>query len=780
MGEVHLADDVELNRTVALKEIQAEYADRPDLRARFQLEAEVTGRLEHPGIVPVYGLGCYWDGRPYYAMRLIKGESLHEAIQRFHAPESQGREAGEKALALRELLGRFVAVCNAVAYAHSRGVVHRDLKPRNVMLGAYGETLVVDWGVARILSESEIPSTSRSDGVSVIRPVYLQAVRTSIEGAGWGTPAYMAPEQRSGDVVDTRTDIYLLGGILFEILTGQPPHPRGVGTPPAAAHTVHPGAPIGLSALAARALSPDRLDRPQSAEELARDVERWLAEEPLTVYRAMLARLEEMVAQAPEGLEAREELARNRVNLGLVLRGMNRHADSEQSFRAAVGDYEELVKRQADQARLRADLGTARVHLAQALRTLGRTEEASLIENEARKDFDRLLASSRPHDAQLASVRLTILPGAERAPLRPPGPDQTLMHGPGPGSEPEPTPLPPVREVDAGADTVPPSPSQATGPPAPQAEVVSTQFTLTRELARGGMASIWLGTDHVLNREVAVKIMYPSLSDATFRARFLMEAQLLAQLEHSNICPIYGTGTSRGNPFLVMRYIRGQTLHDAIQDYHRRKAEKQSTPADLVRLLRALVGACRGVAYAHSRGVIHRDPKPANILVSAEGEAIVIDWGLGKVIASPESPARVTLTEAARPEDTQVGGIMGTPRYMAPEMARGGASAADARTDIFILGAVLFDILTGEPPWSGTRSHDIIVQIATTPPPRPRDRDRTIPAALDAICARAMARAPEDRYPSADALADDLEHWIARPRGAGRWLTRLWGMVARR
>src|SRR5262249_49951556 len=141
LGEVFLADDEELGRTVALKEIKERRADQPDCRARFVFEAEVTGRLEHPGIVPVYGLGTYPDGRPFYAMRLIQGQTREQASADYHV-------AGQPAMALRSLLTRFVMACNAVAYAHSRGVIHRDVKPSNVMLGPFGETLVVDWGLA--------------------------------------------------------------------------------------------------------------------------------------------------------------------------------------------------------------------------------------------------------------------------------------------------------------------------------------------------------------------------------------------------------------------------------------------------------------------------------------------------------------------------------------------------------------------------------------------------------------------------------------------------------
>src|SRR5208283_3534697 len=154
LGAVFVARDEELRREVALKEIQERHADDPDSRARFLREAEITGGLEHPGIVPVYGLGQYADGRPYYAMRFIRGDSLHEAIDRFHKADVPDRDPGERTLKLRQLLDQFIDVCNAVAYAHSRGVLHRDLKPGNIMLGKYGETLVVDWGLAKIVGKS--------------------------------------------------------------------------------------------------------------------------------------------------------------------------------------------------------------------------------------------------------------------------------------------------------------------------------------------------------------------------------------------------------------------------------------------------------------------------------------------------------------------------------------------------------------------------------------------------------------------------------------------------
>src|SRR5262249_17265517 len=156
---------------------------------RFLLEARITGCLEHPGIVPVYGLGTQFDGRPYYAMRFIHGDSLLEAIRRFHRADTPGRDPGKRALPLRHLLGRFLDACTTVAYAHSKGVMHRDLKPSNVMLGPYGETLVVDWGMAKLLDEPDFLFPEHVP----LEIDLLGEVLPTVPGAAMGTPAYMSP-----------------------------------------------------------------------------------------------------------------------------------------------------------------------------------------------------------------------------------------------------------------------------------------------------------------------------------------------------------------------------------------------------------------------------------------------------------------------------------------------------------------------------------------------------------------------------------------------------------
>ncbi|MFL5339154.1 MAG: protein kinase domain-containing protein [Gemmataceae bacterium] len=294
LGEVFVAEDTELHREVALKEIQPKWAGNAASRTRFVQEAEITGGLEHPGIVPVYGLGVYPDGRPYYAMRFIRGGSLKEAIEKFHATEGSGRESVERGMSLRGLLRRFIDVCNAIAYAHSRGVLHRDLKPANVMLGPFGETLVVDWGLAKAgLDKPYNPALAAEATIDpALRPESADQLATQA-GSALGTPGYMSPEQATGKLneLGPATDIYGLGATLFALLSGRRPGDDApfADTAPAEGAPVSPRArrtlPPALAAVCRKAMAPDPANRYSTALELAADVERWLADEPVAVHR---------------------------------------------------------------------------------------------------------------------------------------------------------------------------------------------------------------------------------------------------------------------------------------------------------------------------------------------------------------------------------------------------------------------------------------------------------------------------------------------------------------
>ncbi len=296
IGEVWQADDMRLGRRVALKSLRR---GRETMRERFVLEAELTGRLEHPGVVPVYDLALDRNDEPYYVMKFVRGRSMKDMVKAYFGKSKKGAKSEDvhlsandddsRELQMQRLLDSFVSLCETVGYAHERGIIHRDIKPENVMVGAFGETLVLDWGLAKDKSAPEEKLSSLSD-------MHLSSVGTETRaGSVMGSPGYMAPELVEGEahIADERTDIYLLGASLYEILTGKAPHHSGsltgmlerarAGTPdPPAEH--NPAASKILSAVCMKAMQKAREDRYVSAMDVARDVRRYLAGEPVSAY----------------------------------------------------------------------------------------------------------------------------------------------------------------------------------------------------------------------------------------------------------------------------------------------------------------------------------------------------------------------------------------------------------------------------------------------------------------------------------------------------------------
>ena len=287
LGEIFVAEDMELGRQVALKRMNDQQGRIPTNCRRFEVEAMITGRLEHPGIVPIYGLGHDESGRPVYAMRLIRGESLEEAIQQFHAAmENQSKERNARR-GLQQLLRRFLSVCETIAFAHSHDVVHRDIKPSNIMLGDYGETLVVDWGLARAAH-----GTNEDDQESFVAPSV--AVDKTRLGEVKGSPAYMSPEQAAGrsDIIGPKSDVYSLGATLYRLLTGDSPFGPGVVDALVAVkrgefprpRLVNKAVPAPLEAICLKAMSVEPNDRYATPLALAEDIEHWLADEPVSAW----------------------------------------------------------------------------------------------------------------------------------------------------------------------------------------------------------------------------------------------------------------------------------------------------------------------------------------------------------------------------------------------------------------------------------------------------------------------------------------------------------------
>jgi serine/threonine protein kinase/Flp pilus assembly protein TadD len=312
------------------------------------------------------------------------------------------------------------------------------------------------------------------------------------------------------------------------------------------------------------------------------------------------------------------------------------------------------------------------------------------------------------------------------------------------------------------------------------------RYTLSRLHARGGIGQVWLALDCDLGRQVALKELRPERAgDTAHWARFLEEAKVTGQLEHPAIVPVYELArrSADGQPFYTMRFVRGRTLSEAIRDYHRRRAAGAAGPLDLAALLNAFVAVCNAAAYAHSRGVIHRDLKPQNVVLGDFGEVVVLDWGLAKLVDRPEDAAvlsSVALGPADGREATVAGQVLGTPAYMPPEQAEG--AAVDHRSDVYGLGAILYEILAGRPPFEGPDPLDVLRRVVRDVPARPREVVPTAPRPLEAACLKALAKVPADRYGSAIELADEVRRFLADEpvrayrepavARAGRWMRR--------
>lgn len=249
MGTVYLAEDRELNRLVAIKVLNTPEATE-DLRNRMIREAQIIAGLEHPGIVPVHDVGVLPDGRVFYAMKFVRGSRLDE-----YAAENSS---------IRDRLRKFQAVCDAVAFAHAHGVIHRDLKPQNIMIGSFGEVLVLDWGVAKILATDH----TDEDGSIGQHPCDPRLTDTSA-GTVIGTRDYMSPEQARGEIseLDERADVYSLGTVLHFLLKDQPKASKAA------------------KAICSKARASEKEDRYSTASELSADIGRLLDAEPVSAYQ---------------------------------------------------------------------------------------------------------------------------------------------------------------------------------------------------------------------------------------------------------------------------------------------------------------------------------------------------------------------------------------------------------------------------------------------------------------------------------------------------------------
>jgi tetratricopeptide (TPR) repeat protein len=301
-------------------------------------------------------------------------------------------------------------------------------------------------------------------------------------------------------------------------------------------------------------------------------------------------------------------------------------------------------------------------------------------------------------------------------------------------------------DPDTGPPAAPPTVSYdhlATTPPTP-ADLPGRigRYEIRAPLGRGGMGTVYLAHDPELDRPVALKV--PQVSGPAAVERFLREARAAAALDHPNLCRVYDAGRADGVLYLAMAYVPGRTLAEVV---------RRNGPLPPERAAAVAAGVARGMAEAHSHGIVHRDLKPGNVLFDRHGEPVVTDFGLARRAGDDDAPP-ATPDAAARPTHrlTQTGALMGTPAYMSPEQARGEHGAVGSAADVYALGAILFELLTGRPPFKGDSVGQTLRMIETEPvPPMPG-----APAALEAVCLRALAKDPAARFPSMGAFADAL------------------------
>ena len=311
------------------------------------------------------------------------------------------------------------------------------------------------------------------------------------------------------------------------------------------------------------------------------------------------------------------------------------------------------------------------------------------------------------------------------------------------------------------------------GAAAVQREASPEKYEYLQKLGAGGMGEVVRAWDRDLRRFVAIKRLKSQSSSEDAVLRFVQEAQITGQLEHPNIVPVHDLGIdSQGQIYFSLKLIEGESLRNIID---KRKMAAELAPGmqykDVytpLRMVEIFISVCQAVAYAHSKGIVHRDLKPENIMLGRYGEVLVVDWGIAKVVrASEASDSQVTLPltalEDVAPEKSLEGAVSGTPAYMSPEQASGQVSSIDERTDVYALGAVLYHIVAGRPPYDGGSAYEVLRQVQQRPP-RALGAGavgfETIPRELKAICGRAMAREQEARYPTAEAMRDDLQAFL--------------------
>ena len=584
-------------------------------------------------------------------------------------------------------------LCRGLGYAHAFGdlrLVHRDVSPPNVLISYSGELKLTDFGLAS--------ST-------------LKLEKTA-PGIIYGKVSYMSPEQARGEPLDGRSDLYAAGIILWELLTGRQLFPPGkeqpqdllkrarnpVAVPPSQRA---PRVPPALDAICLKALTASRDDRFRSGEELRDALGGWLAAESPATDAARIERFLHMLFTEDIERERAErqaliEKTRERVRATMPptdeLRRILERGGSPSEMAAAVAAADRRREAGPNLGRRAPDVGEARSDRRQ---------------QQGRRVIDKVLAPS-------SGVAVDV-------------------PAPGPGGR---TVVP--GDSGAAAAAVDFEPSLETRRTDFLNEVIDGRYRIDELIGEGGMGHVYLAEHVEIGKRVAIKILHPvygRMPDLV--ERFRREARAASKIGHPHIVDVTDSGTTEdGSVYFVMEYLEGVELASVID---------REGALDVARALRVTTQICRALAAAHAVGIIHRDLKPENVFLTVrEGAADfvkVLDFGIAKSSEAEEARGKRL---------THPGMAMGTPEYMSPEQAAG--RPADERCDVYAVGAILYEMLTGAPPYDGDNFMEILTKKATVDPAPPSTLRPEIPPMVEVLVTGAMARDPERRPPSMEAF----------------------------
>ena len=649
--------------------------------------------LNHPGIAAVHDYGeSQMDGEgrtAYLVMELVNGEPLNSVLKR------TGRLSLRHALDMLEQTGR------ALQIAHAAGLVHRDVKPGNILITPTGQVKITDFGIAKAVDAAPVTQT----------------------GMVMGTAQYIAPEQALGHDATPSSDVYSLGVVGYEVVSGKRPFTGDGALTVAMKHIKEPPPPL-----------PPEL--PPNVREL---IEITLVKNPGMRYRSggpfadavaavRAGRRPPRPSQSPPAGRAAPAAIPSGPQPGRHPSPVRVPLPPRRS-RPATSSHRPPPARRTFSSGQRALLWAAGVLGALAIII------AVLIVINSRGDTQQ--QSPPPTVTDTGTPPASGPPPASKTPsgsgpsLRLDWTDRGTISNSGLHSRP-----PELSWANPLTPSLSPARRETAAMTTPQH--LSDRYELGDILGFGGMSEVHLARDVRLHRDVAVKVLRADLArDPSFYLRFRREAQNAAALNHPAIVAVYDTGeaeTPAGPlPYIVMEYVDGVTLRDIVHN---------DGPLPPRRAIEIIADACQALNFSHQNGIIHRDVKPANIMISTTNAVKVMDFGIARALA--DSGNSVTQTAA----------VIGTAQYLSPEQARG--DSVDARSDVYSLGCVLYEMLTGEPPFTGDSPVSVAYQHVREDPVPPSKRYEGISAELDAVVLKALAKNPDNRYQTAAEMRADL------------------------